>query len=93
MNKDIEKENFKKDLINLTVTNYQICILFQAITSLKAIFCFSVCCKVMWKYKSDVNSVLGKNSKEPSSSKILTDTSFNDDSNEETLNVNKGFQQ
>ena len=93
MNKDIEKENFKKDLINLTVTNYQICILFQAITSLKAIFCFSVCCKVMWKYKSDVNSMLGKNSKEPSSSKILTDTSFNDDSNEETLNVNKGFQQ
>ena len=92
MNKDIEKENFKKDLINLTVANYQICILFQAITSLKAIFCFSVCCKVMWKYKSDVNSVLGKKSKEPSSSKILTDTSFNDDSNEETLNVNKGFQ-
>ena len=44
--------------------------------------------RLMWTCKGDVNSALGKNSKEPSSSKILTKT-FNDDSNKEPLNVNK----
>ena len=36
-----------------------------------------------------MNSASGKNSKEPSSSTISTEASFNGDSNEETLNVNK----
>ena len=44
---------------------------------------------LMWTYKGDVNSALGVNSKEPSPPIISTETSFNDDSNEETLNVNK----
>ena len=50
------------------------------------LFYFSVCCKV------DANSALGENSKEPSSSTISTEASFNDDNNEKTLNVNKVFQ-
>ena len=44
-----------------------------------------------WFYfsvKGDLNSALGENSKEPSSSTISTGASFNDDSNEETLNIN-----
>ena len=40
-------------------------------------------------HEGDVNSVLGKISKEPSSSTISTESSVNDNSNEETLNVNK----
>ena len=36
-----------------------------------------------------MNSASGENWKEPSLSTILTDSSFNGDSNEETLNVNK----
>ena len=36
-----------------------------------------------------MNSASGKNSKEPSSSTISTEASFNGDSNEETLNVKK----
>ena len=47
----------------------------------------------MRKYNSDVNSALGKNSKEPSSSTVTTDASFDDDSNEETLNVFEVCQQ
>ena len=47
----------------------------------------------MWTYKEDLNSGLRGNSKEPSSSTILTEASFNDESNEETLNVNKVCQQ
>ena len=43
----------------------------------------------MWTCKGDVNSASGENSIEPSSSAISTETSFNDDSNKETLNVNK----
>ena len=45
-----------------------------------------------WFYfsvKGDLNSALGENSKEPSSSTISTETLFNEDSNKETLNVNK----
>ena len=42
----------------------------------------------MSKYKTDVNSASGENWKEPSSSTILTDSPFNGDSNEETLNLN-----
>ena len=47
----------------------------------------------MRKYNSDVNSALGENSKEPSSSTVTTEASFDDDSNEETLNVFKVCQQ
>ena len=36
-----------------------------------------------------MNSALGENSKEPSSSTISTEASFNDDSNEKTLNIIK----
>ena len=41
----------------------------------------------IWTYKGGVNSASGENSKEPSSST----TSFNENSKEETLNVNKTF--
>ena len=34
--------------------------------------------RVMWTYKSDVNSALGESSKEPSSSTVSTETSFDD---------------
>ena len=37
-------------------------------------------------------TVLGQNSKEPSSSTISTEASINDDSNEETLNINQQLQ-
>ena len=47
----------------------------------------------MWKYNGDVNSVLGENSKEPSLSTVSTEPSFNDDRNEETLNVIEVCQQ
>ena len=43
--------------------------------------------------QSAVKSVLGQNSKEPLLSRIPTETWFDDDSNEETLNVNKVSQQ
>ena len=36
-----------------------------------------------------MNSALGENLKKPSSSAISTEASFNDDSNEETVNINK----
>ena len=45
--------------------------------------------RVMWTCKGVVNSALGENTKEPSSSTISTETWFNDDSNKETLYVNK----
>ena len=48
-------------------------------------FYFSVCCNI------DVNSALGENAKEPSSSKMSTEAPFNDDSHEKTLNVNKVY--
>ena len=44
--------------------------------------------KVMWTYKCNNNSALGETSKQPSSSTISTETSFNDVFNEETLNLN-----
>ena len=43
--------------------------------------------------QSAVKSVLEQNSKEPLLSRISTETWFDDDSNEETLNVNKVSQQ
>ena len=43
---------------------------------------------MMWAYKPDVNSALGETSKEPSSSTLATEASFNDDSNEKAFNVN-----
>ena len=43
---------------------------------------------MMWAYKRDVNSALGKTSKEPLSSTLATEASFNDDSNEKAFNVN-----
>ena len=45
--------------------------------------------RVMWNYKGNVNSASGENWKETSSSTISTEASFNVDSNEETLNLNK----
>ena len=45
--------------------------------------------KVMQTYKSDENSSSRENWKELSSSTKSTKASFNDDSNEETLNVNR----
>ena len=41
--------------------------------------------RVMWTYKGDRNSALGETSREPSSSTISTEASFNDVFNEETL--------
>ena len=77
---------------------------FKAIWLLKVwkcFWCFSSCAKIgdsvsvpiarvkwNWTCKGDVNSALGENSKEASSSTISTGASFNDDSNEETLNIN-----
>ena len=49
--------------------------------------------RVMWAYNIDVNSALGKNSKEPSSSTILTEPSFNGNSKEEAHNANKTWWQ
>ena len=49
--------------------------------------------RVMWTYEVEVNSALGETSKEPSSSTISIEASSNDNSNEETLNVNKVCQQ
>ena len=49
--------------------------------------------RMMWIYKGDVNWALGENSKETFSLTILTDASFNDDTNKGTLNVNKFCQQ
>ena len=46
-------------------------------------------CLLQSWYKGGVNSASGENWKEPSSSTISTEASFNDDSNEETLNVNR----
>ena len=43
----------------------------------------------MWTYKGDVNSALVENWKEPSSSIISLEASFNGGSNEDTLNVKK----
>ena len=34
--------------------------------------------RVMWMYKGDVNSALGESSKEPSSSTVSTEISFDD---------------
>ena len=45
--------------------------------------------RVMWTYKDDANSASGENWNESSSSTISAEASFNDNSNEETLNVNK----
>ena len=44
---------------------------------------------MMWTYKSDMNSASWENWLEPSTSTISTEASFNGDSNEETLSVNK----
>ena len=48
---------------------------------------------VMWTCMGDVNSASGRNSKEPSSSTLSREASFNGDNNEETLNINKVCQQ
>ena len=47
--------------------------------------------KVAWTYKGDVNSASGENWKEPSSSTISTETSFNGDNNEQTPNVKQNL--
>ena len=47
----------------------------------------------MLTYKGDVYSDLRENWKEPSSSTISTEALLNDDSNEETLNINNVCQQ
>ena len=43
----------------------------------------------MWTCKSDINSALGENSKEPSSSAVSAEASFDAESSKEALNVNK----
>ena len=89
--------------MSLTETIYQINvtsnILLQAINSLKAIWKSSNQFLTMWQlcelqwfylsvcYKADVNSTLRKDSKEPLSWTISTEASFNDDSNEKTLDI------
>ena len=45
--------------------------------------------RAMWTYTGDVISALGGNSKEPSSSTVSAETSFEDDNNKETLNLYK----
>ena len=55
-------------------------------------------CEVQWFYSSayckvNVNSALGQNSKELSSSTILIEASFDDDSNKKTFNINHFCQQ
>ena len=47
--------------------------------------------RMMWEYKGNVNSALGENSKEPWPPATSAEASFDDDSNEEALNVNKVF--
>ena len=47
--------------------------------------------KVAWTYKGDVNSASGENWKEPSSSTISTEASFNGDNNEQTPNVKQNL--
>ena len=47
--------------------------------------------RVMWECKGDVNSALGGNSKEPWLPATSAEASFDDDSDEEALNVNKVF--
>ena len=44
---------------------------------------------VMWTYKGNVNSASGENWEKTSSSTIPPEASFNGDSNEKILNVNK----
>ena len=46
---------------------------------------------MLWTCKADVNSGSGENWKEPSSSTISPEPSFNGDSSEDTLNVNKEY--
>ena len=65
---------------------------------------FTKCCFKLWFYnaiktmgkrKEEDDTFLRKNkenSKEPSSSTISTEASINDDSNEETLNINQQLQ-
>ena len=45
--------------------------------------------KVIWTYKVGVYSASGENWKQPSSSTKSTEASFNENSKEETLKVNK----
>ena len=47
----------------------------------------------IWTYKGGVNSASGEYLKEPSSSTTSKEASFNENSKEETLNVNKTFWQ
>ena len=49
--------------------------------------------RVMWTYKGDANSTLGENSKKLSSSTVLAETSFDDDSNKEAFMYIKFCQQ
>ena len=49
--------------------------------------------RLIWTYKNDLNSVSRENWKEPSTLTMSADVSFNCDSNEETLNVNKTYSQ
>ena len=67
----------------------------QAINGLKTIFNANslIVFNNVEVMQSAVKSVLGQNSKEPLLSTISTETWFDDDSNAETLNVNKVSQQ
>ena len=76
------KSHFNAKSFNMFLTLEQLCEVRWS--------CFSVCCKGDVNVESDVNSASGENWKEPSSSKISTEASFNRlDSNGENLNANK----
>ena len=105
LNKDIKKGNFRKDLMNLIDTIYQINIIsdyffsvinlfnkhLNAFSTFLTLYQFFVAQWFCFSVcrKGDVSSALGENWQEPSSSTILTEAAFNGDSNEETLNVNE----
>ena len=82
----LKKDCKKKDVVLLIETNHQINMTFEHYASSNTSFKKGLNAKsfkmmwtrVMWTYKSDVNSALGESSKEPSSSTVSTETSFDD---------------
>ena len=73
------KRNLNANGFNMFLAMWQLCKVWW--------FYFSVCCNI------DVNSALGENSKKSLSSAISTEASFDDDSNEKSLNVKNVCQQ
>ena len=83
--------------MNLIETNQQINMSFDHSFSYNNLFkcllnassCAVAVARVTWRHKGDVNSVLGENWKEPSSSTTSSEKPFKSDSNEDALNANK----